>query len=408
MKRTLIFAVSLLLLCTNTYAKTSCNIQRAYWQNPTVITHPWISGFGHDSVTGKPDQTFWIKNKKKSNNADDEAIVIVYMARKIVQRGGYFCATQLRSRNKGRSGCPTIWTQYQNPVGNIDNTCFWLCEPGYSGENCTAKDHPTTADCKYTQLSKQTIADIVDYQETGGLDTASVEANLKINCTGMLEYDYGTDSGDESDLVLAAKSFLENGHGIIASPATVSAHGGWWMDENYNDEHTSCTGGVSNITITANGTNYITKTLCMPGFSGPGCTTTMCRECEDPLTKYNDSTGSCSDCIENHVHDTNGNCVQCADGETADQTTNQCLKCAATEFVKNGKCTPGTPISKQRIYSCWPNSDFSDFNACIQDKCDSNITPYTKCITENRQIGTKICKSGVWTNCVSNKKSSKK
>lgn len=400
----LVFAIVGILSAQNASAAKNWKKGLDFWGQPQIISEPWAYGKGHDIATHLPDQTFWLMPKKKSANALDEAIVMAYIARVIVPNGGYFCATQLRSRNKGTKGCPKIWTQYQNPTGDVAGTCFWLCEPGYSGENCVKVDKPAANACKYTRLNREILTADIGYQETGGFDTASVESTLY--CKGFLRYDYGSISrGNNQDLVVAAREFLENGHGIVASPATVSAHGGWWDADNYSDEHIICSNGNSNITITANGGSYQTKVLCMPGFSGEGCTTDVCRICDDPLTKFNDTKGSCSDCIENYIHNADGKCVKCADGETAVPEKDICLKCKNTEYVKNGECVPRQKITQQMMYSCYPNTDTIAFQKCISETCDNKMGEVA-CMTENKKLGRKKCvyasfnaETGKWGKC---------
>ena len=371
------------------------------WGKPQPISSAWSFGIGHNSATKIPDKTFWLMDKKRSNNAIDEAIVMVYAARQIVEHGGYFCTTQLRSRNEGRRGCPKIWTQYQNPNGDFEKTCFWLCEPGYSGNECkNSNSAPSGDECKYTKLSPDTLKKNISYNESGGLDNASVESIMRQNDhQGFFRFGHGnTKNGNEYDVILAAKSYLENGHGIVASPATFAAHGGMWNRDDYGDSWTDCKYGDSNLTITANSAGYKTKTLCMPGFSGPGCTTTACTVCDDELTKFNKTTGTCSDCIENHVHDQSGKCVPCPDGAVVIPDQDKCLTCKETEYIKDGTCAPRKKISKQQLYNCYPNSDNpTDFALCVQDTCTNGQT--VKCMIDNVQQGTKTCTNKKWGAC---------
>lgn len=403
MKRTRNFTFAIITCMTSSMAFAVPNAVDTAWSTPQVIASAWSFGIGHDSATKIPDKTFWLMNKKRAANATDEAIIMIYSARQIVEHGGYFCATQARSRNKGTKGCPKIWTQYQNPNGNFEKTCLWLCEPGYSGEGCTSGTITSESECKYTKLSKDVIRTGISYNESGGYDDASVEGAMAQNTyQGFFRFGHGnTAGGNELDVILAAKEFLKNGHGIIASPVTVAAHGGMWTRDDYADSWTDCKYGDSNLTITAKTANYTTKTLCMPGFDGPGCTTSVCTECDDPLTKFNAQKGVCSDCIENHVHDKSGKCVPCGAGEVAIPEKDICLKCEKTEQIKDGKCVPRRQVSKQDMYKCYPNSDTTDFALCTNDKCPIGKT--VKCLTDDKKLGAKECVSGKWGQCTEQK-----
>ena len=389
------------LIATSTYANSKEIFNE--WGKPQFIYDSWIFGIGHDSATNIPDKTFWLMDKKRANNAGDEAIIMIYSARIIVKNGGYFCATQIRSRNKGKSGCPEIWTQYQNPDGDFEKNCFWLCEPGHSGEGCKSGRITSAAQCMYTNLTPDVLRDGISYNETGSNDRASVEANMYSNTyQGFFKAEYRRKKSDESDVILAAQSYLPNGHGIVASPATVAAHGGMWTNDDYSDTWLDCKYGDSNLTITAKTANYQTKTLCMPGFDGPGCTTSICSECTDPLTRFNETTGYCSDCIENHIHDKSGKCVPCAAGETAVPEKDICLVCKKTEYIKDGECTPRDQISKQELFNCYPNENATDFALCIKKTCDNDKV--VSCITNQKKLGKKKCTNGKWDECIVPKK----
>ncbi len=371
------------------------------WGTPQPIQKPWVFGIGHDSATRIPDKTFWLMDKKRAANANDEAIIMIYSARQIVAHGGYFCVTQARSRNKNSFICPRIWTQYQNPDGDFEKTCFWLCEPGYSGEGCKPGTVKSATQCIYTKLSPETLKDGISYNESGGYDRASIKSNMTLNNSqGFFRFGHRYKKSDERDVILIAQSYLDNGHGIIASPATVAAHPGMWNRDDYADSWTDCKNGDSNLTITAKTRNYTTKTLCMPGFDGPNCSTSVCIECEDPLTKFSEKTGYCSECIENHIHK-DGKCVQCGEGETAVPEKDICLKCKKTEYIKNGACTPREQISKQELLNCYPNDDSTDFALCVKKTCDTGKV--VKCLTGKR-IGEKKCTNGKWGECIVIKK----
>jgi len=363
---------------------------RNSWGNPSWVPDTW----NHVS-----DQSYWIMDKIKPQNADDEAIVMVYAARAIVPHGGKFCATQLRSRNEGKNGCPKIWTSYQQPDGDVDKTCFWLCEPGYSGAGCKRKPVTDAESCAYTKMTKENIASFVQYNQTGDWDRNEVESAMRGNGNQAF-FVFGAGkpkSGNEFDVILAAKSFLENGRGIVASPASFTAHGGFWSAADYSDQYTKCKSGNSNLTITDTNAHYRTKILCMPGFDGEDCTTTYCKTCDDALAKYNDKTGSCSDCIENHIRNKEGKCEKCPAGTTAVQDKKICLECKKTEYVKDGECVPRDVIEKSVLYNCYPNENANDFKACVSSTCTNDAK--VKCVTAQKQIGTKKCTGGKWGTC---------
>ena len=376
------------------------NVDNA-WGTPQVIENAFQPSLA-------TDQTFWLHNKHKPKNDTSEAVVMVYLARIIVENGGYFCPIQVRARRASKATrYPDSWTAYQMPSGDWTKKCYWLCEPGHSGENCADTKVTTTDQCNYTRLSKDTLMDGISYNEGGGLesrDGSSIEPEMTSNdYQGFFRFGHRCDSDRcEKDVILAAQSYLENGHGIIASPATVIASGeyGFWDEGDFNNiwDETHKGGNASvNISITANTGNYKTKTLCMPGFDGPGCTTSVCRDCEDPLTQFNSTTGMCSDCIDNYVHNDSGACVKCEEGTYKSVSQDKCIKCEKTEYFKDDTCVPRKQISKDTMYSCYPNKNTADFYACVRDVCDDDKK--VDCVTADGDLGTKVCADGKWGAC---------
>ena len=324
---------------------------------------------------------FWLQDKINLTDSEDAAIII-YMAQRIVEHGGYFCATQIRT-DRRRLFLFSGLVRFQYPSGEKKKTCFWLCEPGYSGEGCEPGTITSSSDCAYTMLNQENLSRFVSYNESESPDNSNMEMLMEQNnsqgifrITPNVIYTIYT--------ILAAKEYLDNGHGIIASPAIILPH--------YLTDPTD-------IFITDTNANYTTKTLCMPGFDGPGCSTSICTLCEDRLSKYNPDTGYCSDCIENHIHDSTGACIPCPDGAYRHPDREECIKCDNTEYFDfdDGECKPKTKISHEAMAECWPNSDTSDFQACAFETCESGKT--VECATDDNRIGKKTCINKKWSKC---------
>ena len=173
------------ILCTF-YAVTAHAVPGAVddaWGTPQYIGSAWEVGKSRDPITLMPDMEFWLLPKHKPANADKEAVIVAYVARIINQNGGYFCATQVRARNRNKgTRYNDSWTIYQVPDGDSEKTCFWLCEPGYTGENCKKVDAANPANtediCAYTRLSVENLSQFVSYNETGGKEEKSVEGAM--------------------------------------------------------------------------------------------------------------------------------------------------------------------------------------------------------------------------------------
>lgn len=311
-----------------------------------------------------------------------DSAIIIYMAQRIVEHGGYFCATQIRTTIQ-KYTLFSAPVRFQYPSGDPQKTCFWLCEPGYSGEGCEPGTTTSSADCAYTNLSPENLSQFVSYNESENPDNSNMEMLMRQN-NNQGTFSVAPWLTFTIYNVLAAKDYLDNGHGIIASPALIKPEYGQWP---------------ADVFITDMNGRYTTKTLCMPGFDGPGCSTSICTLCENTLSKFNPDTGYCSDCIENHIHDSTGACVPCPDGAYKHPAREECITCQNTEYFDSddGKCKPKRKISSDKMYECYPNSNIADFQACVIPTCEDGHK--VECVTDDKRIGKKLCMNGLWSQC---------
>lgn len=65
---------------------------------------------------------FWLQDKINLTDSEDAAIII-YMAQRIVEHGGYFCATQIRTDHR-RLFLFSGLVRFQYPSGDPQKTCI--------------------------------------------------------------------------------------------------------------------------------------------------------------------------------------------------------------------------------------------------------------------------------------------
>jgi hypothetical protein len=308
---------------------------KAVWGVTGSVQEAW--GSNHPAAT-----TPFLKNKKAPANSSDEAIVMVYMAREVVPHGGYFCATQLRSRNRGGNKNDAVWTQYQEVSGGA--SCYWLCAPGYSGAQCVAA---TAGDnCDATVLSKETIISTAGYREGGGYDDSSIEASM--DGKAYLSFGYQTDKNNESDVILVAKTFTD--HSIMAYPVTFSAFCGNWNETNGG----KCDKGESNLKLVDNGGKTIK--LCMKGYSGP--------DCAIPASSISPTCGQCPD--GENFHD--GQCIKCKEGELF--ANGRCFSCIEGKQKLNSAkdgCEDRKSVARSALSAkgCMSKFDSDEYKTCV-------------------------------------------
>ena len=118
MKKILVSVLSVLYIMPAIAAKSDGNKWASAWGVGGALTCQGTTGLG-----GRDD---WEYGRRP-----------VMIAWKIVEHGGYFCETFIRSQRSGILSRP--YTSYYS----MDNQkCLWLCEDGFYGENC-ASNKPT-------------------------------------------------------------------------------------------------------------------------------------------------------------------------------------------------------------------------------------------------------------------------
>jgi hypothetical protein len=260
------------------------------------------------SAWGNPkaahDAAVAIAHKHISANSGGN-VLLVYMARKIVAHGGYFCATTFDGQWYADYG---RWTIYKRPFGE---NCAWYCEDGFAGENCAAG---TGSACNVRKMSQSNLD-----AASASLGHPDIEEELR-NDKGMFTRSFM--SGEyEIDTILAATNFLANGRGITATPISFMAGATDFS-----------AGAVTMNAISAEvktSTSNVTKTLCAEGWAGADCSKNVCK---------------CAS--EKQKADENGNCVP-KNSWTMDEMTNKTYK-------DNGKDIP-----------CWHLSDIAKYQECM-------------------------------------------
>lgn len=321
----------------------------------------------------------------------DEWGVVAVIARKITQHGGYFCPTQIQCANKRKE--KKGWSVYYNPTGFVNTKCFWLCEAGYSGENCEASSGETVDFCKTDILGPKGTGVFSDISlKTYGGDSESIESEI----TGFNTwYDQVGSKPLEVDTLVGVTQFLQ--HGVIASPIYLRCNRDNWKDndsyiefiyagtetskllcaEGYtaNDSGTDCVAidqeicDIQNVTLCANFPKDKFNSVAhdLKKIDGEACTKYFCVDGKG-FQSAGDPT--CVDCgapaAKSGPNLTNGTCLVCDTGQYYDSADGTCKTANAfskTELQYGPGQTRNTNFEVDN--QCWYKTTPDDYKTCI-------------------------------------------
>lgn len=301
-----------------------------------VVSDTTMTAWGSPKTT--TDTSDSIKSVTKDINDRDGYTRLVYMARKIVPHGGYFCFTVLHSNIASGDG---RYSSYHQPTGEM---CAWYCESGYAGENCASGNGE---DCNFGLISD---SDLSVNKMTA--TTANIKDKLKSD-QGLFTYGY-TESWDyELNGILAAEKFLDSGHGIIAKPTTFKA--GAWNGVSGKQDILSTSAEIKGAI------SSIKKTLCAAGWSGSDCAT---------------PTDACTSCADNRVFIVSKNA--CSEGTLdPDYPGDKGYSCDGDRkkyMNSQGVCvTKGNTSAANMAANCWKTMTSYDMDTCLRKIGGSSI-----------------------------------
>lgn len=330
--------------------------------------------------TGENNQSFCLANTIAADGGckpvmgiygDDQAIVGL-VARKINAHGGYFCTMQLQCEGKSKA---VTW--YLFPGGGAgEESCFWLCENGYSGKDCAPINtneynlNTGNAACGTPNMSRERFAKRT-VKTTGDKDGLTIEYSTEI-----LHNRYT--SNKEQDVMVGVAQWMTNKAGVMASPFSFYC----------TNKSKANKIGMNMYPLLAS------KTLCMPGYTGENCEKCMAANmcsgytgydetkhqldtrdgctiftCKDVTTGFRSATerGTCVKCDTDGRFGVNddGVCVQCSDNQIFDNESDTCKSATGltTSDQRWGKDKISEPTDLNS--ACWTKTDPGKYKTCV-------------------------------------------
>ena len=320
----------------------------------------------------------------------DDMGVMLLVARAVNANGARFCPTTVYAEHKKKGNA---WTLYAEPAGG-QQTCYWLCKPGYSGEECL---DTTPKLCDSTPILRS------DFDELEMARDPQVENDLPMFYKEV--YDgCNVHKGQEHDMILAVSEWLPSGRGVIARPVVVRARREGWKSKSggpsikvvgekgtllcktgytANEENTDC--------VPINAAMCATGQLCAGWADFEYDSSTMVQEvdlnCVNTLGDYGGIKYKCKEPGYAFASTVSNTCVACVTGRRtgvspADGT---CVTCDVgtifdADAVTSGYCVSATGYSKQDLQygrgnskdsvalggQCWTEVQTDKYARCVK------------------------------------------
>lgn len=315
-------------------------------------------------------------NSDKGTYGNSKGAIVLVMARKIYDNGGYFCATQIQTGSIG--DVRYKWIDY---IKDDKFFCFTVCKAGFFGASC--------------ERSSGVVAVNRNKLNFGTLDviTSGNESNIITEETEV----FADSSLDPSStltakhIILGMVKLLE--HGIIVAPIEVVAEidklgtNGKIISAKSNGENTLlCRSGYyanSDNTDCVDRAQHVAETMC-EGFDGfkesmhekyqesksSKCSKFYCKDSGYGFKSTNDKT--CIECEGDALAYVNsyGLCDKCQKGEIANESRDGCIK--EGDLTKYSQ----SEMKKRGERECWLETDPRRFAGCVIGNCSSEMPCY--------------------------------
>lgn len=407
----LIFMLSL-FLNSNGYATvlgkgdvtTAWGVSEPSWGNNVSLCHgTGVDAFGSGAFNTKIDHTQW----RKFLRGHLGETAVYYVAKKIVENGGYFCATVVDAdRPKGCTQKP--YTVYYNTA---TQHCFWACADGYFGENCTTQDQTKnlsdTPASEYNVHGTTAVKILGQNQTAGGNIRDSIDSffttgdDSKQDCKDVNRVNFNSGKNQRIDYLLAIKyteSTNDEEITMIAQPMAVRAGGAKGCEDKGDNHAWPMVGFIGTA-----------RYVCPDGFmpNALKANKSCIRSTEKNRAIANMCAGEQKSKYDTNIHKTQNKSksdkcqvIRCKNGGFSDKenltcepctnapkegvntSTGVCTKCETGKVFKNDDCTDARQLSKNVMKFGKGSNGTNDASTDIDEQCWAKDTPdeYETCI----------------------------
>ena len=323
----------------------------------------------------------------------DEGAIVVNMARKYNDRGGYFCPTAIQAGNS--NGTANTWMNFQYTTSS-SHACRWICIDGYKGTDCATED-------KGDVLGSESMIQLQKgYRYTSGEHGHRIETpisvfakeenwsnsgkNSYVKVLGIIKYYehgvsvgpiwiYGTRNGNGQNKSWIYKIHHETGSGntsVLLCDTGYRVVNGTCAKIKDNPVPPPMCNGWTEEEFNAHASEYVYETV-------NGCRQYRCADTNKAFSAVGNHTcAPCSTGVRGGPDPTNGVCKSCAVGEFFEKSTGNC-KTAKGLSRKDLQYGAGQSQSTDLENQCWTKADPTAYKCCVmKDNQSCGVVQQTK------------------------------
>lgn len=318
--------------------------------------------------------------------------VLLLIAYEIADHGAKFCATQAQAFRNTLSNKP--WLSYYLPAGN-PRDCFWVCDDGYGGEECSVADATVIDD---STLNADTFINIKLATDNSinvmDIDPSKyTEVSTEIYYAMAIDYFHCQLIKSEHNAFYGVVDFTADGHGVITQPMVARPYARNTREADidvatFGNERVLCLSGyhpegdkcVLNDGIANQNQNNNQNGTILPckGWEGLPNSASYVKyytkgmncyqyRCKDEAQGFSSNTNltcvACNDSVQKGVN-SDGVCITCEGTQIFDKETKQCrmsVEVTKQELAYGKTGSPALNVSDQ----CWTKLERSEYVRCV-------------------------------------------
>lgn len=407
MKKISVASLSLVLWSAGAFA-VDANLLTV-WGAGRLVTCQEHDFMLEDAAIGQSEADGWDPQKMYTRGDwTDEFAVQAMVAMKVNNGGAYFCPVQIEGKNKNKGNA---WTEYAK-IGN-GNDCVWLCQYGYTGEQCAEIANSQSETHEVEPLKRENYSTLQRVVSGSNIENQVYMFQRAVNAG------CGANKHQEHDMILVITGWLPSGHGAKARQLVVRAQRNGWKDmvswaaiypATDSNEITVCLNGYK-PNKTGNDCEPINEKIAADANPPTGSGTDssgankdkMCADWTGYDTKIHKAIQGKNGCLEYRCKESgyafasvlDRTCVECNHGLRGGiaPETGVCVTCESGKVfspvaITSGYCGEAIGLSKTDMqygrgntkntykdvaYQCWTKTETNAYRECVMNPPEPEV-----------------------------------